>query len=436
MDHYRRHALTLRSNMVLFWLQQLHYTTEYEAGIPKRRILSTKRQTKRQKFHEFLRLRPELIDANLWQEYYTPEAMLATRGRNGFQIPDLKPLLCAEKSKAPLAPVFSRDHDPDRLVRFALKFVQWRMTNKEDSNAHMEEALQNLQSSIIKQRALNTSVPAYSVTQALFWTQFVTSALESFYPSGETGSAGEEKSSPSSTKTAGLSAESMTVIAFKTLFSISGLEWRTFYTPGVWEDVRARCQFVNPDKQALPNPVEVQNCKPNSQQFMEPRIAWEKDLPRPAELSSLVKVLCIELNAMKESGFMPTRAGNLAELLFILHEQLWEEVKNITEEETSKPDWHKSAKSRALLKVIQDAEIFHEALAKKLGGVAFWCQQLLLAMIQSGSHAESLVTVIWMNPHLAYGDLPLLYYYPEQVKQFEVGRVDTVPARRLFQKAV
>ncbi len=147
--------------MAVFWLQQLNYTKKYQESIPGKQENSTALYN----FHWLLRLRPELIDPDLWQDYYTSEVMLAAHTRNAFQLPNLRPLLCAETFKAPpVRPLYSGDEKPDRLVRFALKFVQSRMALNEPPSSGMEEALQSLQSSIMKQRAVNISIPAYSVT--------------------------------------------------------------------------------------------------------------------------------------------------------------------------------------------------------------------------------------------------------------------------------
>ena len=64
------------------------------------------------------------------------------------------------------------DDDPDRLVQFALGFVQAEMA-EDDRTRELEDALERLQLDTIRQRASNLSIPAYSITQATFWVKFV-----------------------------------------------------------------------------------------------------------------------------------------------------------------------------------------------------------------------------------------------------------------------
>ena len=140
------------------------------------------------------------------------------------------------------------DDDPDRLVQFALGFVQAEMA-EDDRTRELEDALERLQLDTIRQRASNLSIPAYSITQATFWVKFVRWALECWrqcVPSRENDQPTQD--SPTIEICKG-NLRHLTLPSFKNLFAISGEEWNCFYSPGLWESVAAGREFVEPDKQ-------------------------------------------------------------------------------------------------------------------------------------------------------------------------------------------
>lgn len=366
--------------MSIFWLYQIQLAAvAYQADKNLAEFPS------RADFGDILLLTPSLMNSGLWKSYYSKDLLFSPEARASWHLPDLQPL----PSFQPRAMALKQDagqvqDDAYRLPRFAFAVVQKTLSSKLRRGGMVKQALQALQMSTIRLRAGNPSVPPYSETQAYFWIQLVHSLLKSL----EIGTV-----FPSSNFDVPGSA--LTFEAFITLFDVSGAEWTTYYTPKTWDSIPARMAFVNPDRKPLPNffaspsPAKMELARVRMVNAATHRFVAPPELPPRDELEFAAAVL-IDEAGLEGSLSVASHAG----LLQHLYQRL-------------------AAPKEAGVSGAVAVEVALE-LAKTLGMTQsmFWVQQVQISMAGVVG-VESFEAFVTKSAHLAYEDLPLLYYSPE-----------------------
>lgn len=389
--------------MTIFWLVQLQVAAlayQLEKKLDEFPALDA--------FADIAVFKPQLMNSGLWRAYYSKDLMFSPPAREEWHLPDLQPLptITSEPSSARRQAKSTSKEDPDRLLRFAFRVIQTTLTTKVRRGAVVKQAFDSLQSSTIRLRAKDPSIPPYSETQAYFWIQFTHAALKSF----------ELQPSQSETKFDGSVAD-LEFPAFKALFGITGNEWQEHYLPSTWEAVSSRMSFVNPDKKPLPNVLAIptqENVKLARTRMVNAvnyRLTAEVELPPRAELSFLAGVLIDEGKLMSPASLnVATRAG----LLLFIHQRLFAPLDPSTVS-------HKIS-TRAGGAAME--------LGKDIGATQgmFWVQQVLLSTSNNTDHVD-FERLIRENPHLAYENLPYMYYSPETWHSGEAKEVFMPPDR-------
>lgn len=230
--------------MTVFWLAQIQLAVlSFAEANDKSDILD------RKDFKEIVLHSPSLMDSGLWKAYYSKDLLFSPDARENWRFPDFQTLPAFVANPLQQQSVsWVPEQSQDRLIRFALIVTQASMSSKVRRGALVKRALQALETSTIRVRAQNQQVPPYSETQSYFWVQIVHACLLSLEAGhiDSTGSAGGSKL-----------ATRISLPAFKSLFKITGDEWRNYYTEKTWSSVAARREFALPDLKPLPNVIDV-----------------------------------------------------------------------------------------------------------------------------------------------------------------------------------
>ncbi|KAF7549731.1 hypothetical protein G7Z17_g6186 [Cylindrodendrum hubeiense] len=401
LNHPEKFRNTAHRTMTIFWLYQIQFaavTYQVEKGLEE--------FPSRADFRDILLLTPSLMNAGLWKAYYSKDLMFSPEARDNWHLPDHQALPPFKKKKLGLKPSTTKEElDRYKLPRFAFSVVQKTLSSKLRRGGVVKQALNALQSSTIRLRASDRSVPPYSETQAYFWIQLIHASLRSL----------DITPSQSSPPAFDGPVTALTFDTFKTLFDLTGAEWRRYYTQKLWEDISARMSFVNPDLKPLPNvfgtpsQAKVDLARLRMANTVTHRFATPPELPPREELDFNAAIVVDEANLMPDEGL---NVGIHASLLQYLYRHL-----SATQTEKRGPSGTAAAKTAL-------------DLSETLGSTQsmFWVQQAQISMATSGSLTfEEFVT---KNPQLAYEDLPFLYYSPEIWWSSEAKEVFMPPDRR------
>lgn len=233
--------------MTTFWLAQIQIAILNFKGVEEGSKLPD-----REDFREIVLQTPILMDSSLWKAYYSKNVMFSPEARGNWCFPDLRqlPAFAATPSQhQPAAP--SLESNSDRLLRFALIVVQVSLSSKLKRGALVKQALQTLEVTTIRLRAHNNQILPYSETQTYFWIQIVHACLRGL-DSGLL--APNERQSLETTRAV---AVRLDLTEFKSLFRITGEEWRMHYKDETWTSIAARREFALPDLKPLPNVIGI-----------------------------------------------------------------------------------------------------------------------------------------------------------------------------------
>lgn len=391
--------------MTIFWLAHLQVAAANFIN-----SLDVARALHRQDFKDVLLRTPQLTDGRLWGEYYSKDRLFTQEAKDHWCLPDLKPLPSVANSPAREADKTSPTMvaDADKLIRFALTVVQKTMSSKLRRGAVIKMALSTLMSATMRERTVNPAVAPYSETQAYFWIQIVHAALAA---------ASENESTDGNGNGWNGSTDTLTLEAFKLLFGITGEEWRMYYSPKAWESISARMEFRLPDKKPLPNVISISDKSKvvAAKNAMVESYAGEKgtlsEMPSAKDLAVMAAVLCdeVEEGMGDEHGLM---LRDLFDLLFA--NKAMREAGVAT---------HK-ARSLAIIKALDLPCAGADGLTQRM----FWVQQILVALgVFPGDNFEEFVR---LNTHLAYKELPFVYYSPMVWASREAGEVFIGPDRK------
>ncbi|POR36357.1 Uncharacterized protein TPAR_03444 [Tolypocladium paradoxum] len=378
-----RFPITTHMTMTVFWLVQLQIAAlHYRDG-------RTGKPLSRDDFKNVLLRSPELMDAGLWKDYYSTDRLFTPGARERWCAPDVKPFPSVIRSPNSYTPSHTRPahSESDRLIGFALAVVQKSLRSKLTRGALVKKALGELQSSIIRQRASQPSLPPYSETKAYFWIQLAHAALASL----------EAKQPPEQKSMTGWkgSVQALTPAAFKALFGITGEEWREYYSQRLWDSVGARMVFKNPDWKMLPAIFPVPALA--NVQSARSKLAydfglvdsghWELPSPEDLDLMAAVVVDEAELVDMEGPEGPIIRKDSHATRLLRPYREARDATEYVTKEALGM--------SAALDAEVSGSDV--DGLTKR----AFWVQQLVAAMEET-PWASTFEELICANPHLAY----------------------------------
>ncbi|KAM0075429.1 hypothetical protein ACKRZS_012518 [Fusarium odoratissimum] len=384
---------TAHKTMTIFWLHQIQVAAiEYQAKSHLDKFPS------REDYADIVFSAPHLMNSGLWRSYYSKNLLFSQLARDHYSLPDLQPLPTIKQATS--APLREKAvNDVDRLPRFAFSVVQKTLSSKLRRGGVVKQALEALQSSTMRLRASDSSVPPYSETQAYFWIQIIHAYTRSL----------EVESSES---------QFTTYEAFKSLFDIKGDEWREYYSQSTWESIAARMTFVNPDKKPLPNifglPSQARKDLARSQMInaMNYR-STDTDLPPTEDLDFLAALLVDEAKLIPESEL---NVASHASLIRFLFNRLTEKTKS-TATSTKRGD-ASLASSTAL----------ETAKWTGLTQAMFWVQQIQIAL--AGRKDMGFEEFIKGNSGLAFEDLPFVYYSPQLWGSVEARDGYVMPDRR------
>lgn len=231
--------------MTIFWLTQIQLAV---LNLVEAEDLSE--APGRGDFARIVRQTPSLMDSGLWKVYYSKDLLFSPDARESWCFPDLQPLpaFIANPLQQQQTPTWVPEQNQDRLLRFALIVAQASMSSGVRRGALVKKSLQALEKTTIRIRSKNQQVPPYSETQSYFWIQIVHACLLSL----DAGSA-----IPEGPKDPCAVATKIGLPVFKSLFKITGDEWRLYYTDETWNSVAARREFALPDLKPLPNIIDV-----------------------------------------------------------------------------------------------------------------------------------------------------------------------------------
>ncbi|KAG5803687.1 hypothetical protein H9Q74_007234 [Fusarium xylarioides] len=384
---------TAHKTMTIFWLHQIQVAAiEYQAQFHPGIFPS------REAYVDIVFSAPHLMNSNLWRAYYSKDLLFSPLARANYSLPDLQPLPTIKQ--VTFTPLQEKVvDDVDRLPRFAFSVVQKTLSSKLRRGGVVKQALEALQSSTMRLRASDSSVPPYSETQAYFWIQIIHAYTRSL----------EVETSES---------QFTTYESFKSLFYIKGDEWEEYYSQSTWDSIAARMTFVNPDKKPLPNifnlPSQARKDLAVSQMINATNNrSTNTHLPPSEDLDFLAAILIDEAKLISESEL---NVASHASLITFLFNRLTEKTKsNMT---STKRGDASLASSTAL------------ELAKWTGltQAMFWVQQIQIAL--AGRKEMSFEEFIKSNSVLAFEELPFVYYSPQLWGSVEARDGYVMPDRR------
>lgn len=124
--------------------------------------------------------------------------------------------------------------------------VQKHMTSDIRRDWLFKQALASLQTTTMRLRAKNPSVPAYSETQAYLWIQVIHAALASVYRANST------------TKIPlPVTIDRLSFASLRILFDMQPNIWKSYCSVKTWDSMEARIAFVIPDVKPLPNVIKL-----------------------------------------------------------------------------------------------------------------------------------------------------------------------------------
>ncbi|KLO88059.1 putative ubiquitin thiolesterase L3 [Fusarium fujikuroi] len=389
---------TAHKTMTIFWLHQIQVAAiEYQAH-------SLDKFPLREDYADIVFSAPHLMNSGLWRTYYSKDLLFSQLARNNYSLPDLQPLPTIKQvTSTPLQEKVT--NYVDRLPRFAFSVVQKTLSSKLRRGGVVKQALEALQSSTMRLRASDSSVPPYSETQAYCWIQIIHAYTRSL----------EVESSQS---------QFTTYEAFKSLFDINGDEWKEHYSQSTWESIAARMTFVNPDKKPLPNifnlPSQARKDLAVSQMIdATNHRSANTDLPPSEDLDFLASILIDEAKLIPESEL---NVASHASLITFLFNRLTQKTKSAA---TSTKRGDASLASSTALEI---------AKWTGLTQAMFWVQQIQVAL--AGRKDMSFEEFIKGNSVLAFEELPFVYYSPQLWRSVEARDGYVMPDRRRLSSIV
>ncbi|RBR14549.1 hypothetical protein FVER53590_06697 [Fusarium verticillioides] len=384
---------TAHKTMTIFWLHQIQVAAiEYQARSHPGIFPS------REAYADIVFSAPHLMNSNLWRAHYSKDLLFSPLARDNYSLPDLQPLPTIKQ--VTYTPAQEKVvHDVDRLPRFAFSVVQKTLSSKLRRGGIVKQALEALQSSTMRLRAVDSSVPPYSETQAYFWIQIIHAYTRSL----------EVESSEK---------QFTTYEAFKSLFDINGDEWKQYYSQSTWESIPARMAFVNPDEKPLPNifnlPSQARKDLAVSQMINATNSrSTNTHLPPSEDLDFQAAILVDEAKLIPESEL---NVASHASLITFLFNRLTEKTKSTM---TSKKRGDASLASSTALEI---------AKWTGLTQAMFWVQQIQIAL--AGRKEMGFEECIKENSVLAFGELPFVYYSPQLWGSVEARDGYVMPDRR------
>jgi ubiquitin carboxyl-terminal hydrolase L3 len=393
--------------MTIFWLHQIQV-----AALEHQASKSLEKFPAQEEYADIVFSAPSLMNSGLWRAYYTKDLLFTQEARENWHLPDLQPLPTVSQVASGKPQQQKSANDVDRLPRFAFSVVQKTLTSKLRRGGVVKQALEALQSSTMRLRASDPSIPTYSETQAYFWIQIIHAYIRSL----------EAKDSSVKNNFNGLGT-ALTYEAFKSLFGITDEEWRQYYSQSTWESIPARMSFVNPDKKVLPNvfglPSEARMDLARSQMVnaISHRLAAPSDLPPREELDFQAAILIDEAKLIPESEL---NVASHASLLRFLFNSISGQIE---------PDAKKSAASIASSAALE--------VAKQVGLTQsmFWVQQIQIALA-GRKDVKGFEEFVRGSSHLVYEDLPFTHYSSQLWESAEARETYVPPDRRAVSSVI
>jgi len=367
-------------------------------------------------FEKLLLSSPSLMNASLWETYYSRALMFSEESKDYWRLPDLKPLPMLTAPPTPQkrrASIGIIDTDSDRMLRFAFTVVQKHLTSPNSCRGFIiKHALSSLQSTTQRVRASNPTIAPYSETQAYFWIRVVHAAfafIDAIHIE-------DSEKSP-------ISASQLSYTNFQNLYSLSPTLWREHFSKKRWTSIEARITFIPPDLKPLPN-------------FMKPKstglthicfngeverklINVSPELPSAEELAFLSSLINEEARTIPRP--IPSEITSHAHLLLLLYEHLVPLKSNGPDGKVSQ-DWSTT---------IDQLSGHH---AHSTTHITFWYEMVMKAVSkvqedEPSSH-DSFDKFLRSNQHLAYENLPFCYYSQELWDSQKAKNTFLAPDRR------
>ncbi|UZP46560.1 hypothetical protein NXS19_014372 [Fusarium pseudograminearum] len=383
---------TAHRTMTIFWLHQIQVAAiEYQANN------SPGKFPEQEEYADILFSAPHLMNSGLWRVYYTEDSLFTPQAKENWHLPDIQPLpTISQVTSRP--PQKISGNDADRLPRFAFSVVQKTLSSQLRRGGIVKQALEALQSSTMRLRASDSSIPPYSETQAYFWIQIIHAYLGSLQAQV---------------------SGSLTFEAFKPLFDVTGDEWRQYYSQSVWESIPARMSFVNPDKKALPNIFGVPSqarmdiARTQMVNAISHRFAEPLDMPPREDLDFLAAVLIDEAKLMPESELNVASHASLLRFLF----------NRLSGKSGGSPT---SRASSTALEVAQRVGLTQSM---------FWVQRVQIEVARN-KDVGGFEEFVKGGSYLAFEDLPFVYYSPQLWESAEARGAYVPPDRRAVSSIV
>jgi hypothetical protein len=427
LDHLRRlkeakperFRNTEHRTMTIFWLYFLQL-----AILDFKHNKSVEKWPAWDSFQEVLLHSPHLMNGGLWKGYYSKDLLFSPEAKEYWRLPDLQALpdftqITATKTSHHIRQ--NSNEEPYRVMRFAFSVVQKYMSSNVRRGWMVKQALASLQSTTMRLRAKNPSIPPYSETQAYFWIQLIHAALVS-----------ESLRPPTKATTDELSLRipltQLSFSSFRVLFDIEPTTWKLYYKPKTWDSIEARMEFVNPDLKALPNVLNIPSFdhvgRALSRQMDSAKIGMAGELPSMEDLAFRAAIV------MEDSKTVPNPASaeitNHSQLLVYLYS-------NLIAASNTAPTTSPASQATTVLMKLSGPYI--TSFTQK----SFWTQQVLGASTRDQqSHNKSpgdtlpptFENFLKENLHLVYEDLPLCYYSPELLRSYEAKEAFVAPDKR------
>lgn len=198
-------------------------------------------------FNRLFQYLPELQDHKLPTTYYSSHILRSECAENFWMLPDLRALVeppQVQTTNFREQFIQKQQEDPDRLLRFVFSVVQRYLRPGETRRRSwfINLAFASLQQETIRLRSAYPWISAYSETQSYFYLQLVHAALAQFMTTSKVEF-----------------AQKMSYPLFKETFRIMPTAWSAYYSPQLWDSLKARATFVPPDLKPLPDTIHPLN---------------------------------------------------------------------------------------------------------------------------------------------------------------------------------
>ncbi|KAL4924793.1 GTPase domain-containing protein [Aspergillus undulatus] len=388
----------LNRTITTFWILQLqHAIREY------RQQTMCEDLPTRTEFPQIIRQAPSLMNNHLWHEYHSYSKVHKLRP-DQWAPPDKRPLPLATKYRNDPMIVPVRGRESDKLIRYAFTVAGYARRSRSPRGEVVSRALRTLQTTTIRLRTMDSTIPPYSETQVCFWIQIVHAAMQSL-----------ESSDPETSRSIlpGVDrSNSRTFEEIEEMFKLEATGWRMYYSAKVWDGVEARSRFVLPDIKPLPSvipPLPADRLSKRQAQINE------TSLPSIEELSFLAAMAIEETRNMKPD--LPITSH--AHLLFYLYTNLADNCKqrNRSDSDPEANPLTLGQRARALFTELASPGV--NAGAVTLTSAAthrnFWIQQVGVAMLHWEQDPDiagdsTFAGFITSNLHLVFQELPAIYY--------------------------